>query len=264
MPESAHLPLLLKPDGNGKLSKRDGDRLGFPVFPLRWTDPKTNEISSGYRESGYLPEAFVNMLAFLGWNPGTEQELFTLDELVHEFSVERVSKSGAKFDVEKAHWYNHQYLSKKTPSELATLLIPILEEKNIEVCEEYVEQVCSLIHDRAVLIPDLFAQSHFFFLEPESYDEKVVAKIWKTETPTLLTEYLQVLEATEPFTKENIETNTKEFVQNKSIGMGQLMNPLRLTVVGTNAGPGMMDMMAVIGKEFIIPRITAGIEKIKI
>ncbi|MFN8135333.1 MAG: glutamate--tRNA ligase, partial [Bacteroidales bacterium] len=252
MPEFAHLPLLLKPDGNGKLSKRDGDRLGFPVFPLRWTDPKSGEISSGYRESGYLPEAFVNMLAFLGWNPGTEQELFSTEDLIEHFSIERVSKSGAKFDVEKAHWFNHQYLSKKTPAELASLLIPILEEKNIEVCPEYVEEVCALVRERAVLIPDLFTQSHFFFLDPQAYDEKVVAKIWKPETPALLADYIPVLENTEPFTKEDIEAATKEFVQNKGIGMGQLMNPLRLTVVGTNAGPGMMDMMAVIGKEFII------------
>ncbi len=262
MPEFAHLPLLLKPDGNGKLSKRDGDRLGFPVFPLRWTDPKSGEVSSGYRESGYLPEAFVNMLAFLGWNPGTEQELFNIEELVEHFSIERVSKSGAKFDVEKAHWFNHQYLSKKTPAELATLLIPILEEKSIEVCFEYVEEVCALVRERAVLIPDLYTQSHFFFVEPEAYDEKVISKIWKPETPALLTEYIPVLENIDPFTKENIELATKEFVQNKGIGMGQLMNPLRLTVVGTNAGPGMMDMMAVIGKEFIIPRVKKGIETI--
>jgi len=264
MPEFAHLPLLLKPDGNGKLSKRDGDRLGFPVFPLRWVDPKSGEVSSGYRESGYLPEAFINMLAFLGWNPGTEKELFTMDELVNDFSIERVSKSGAKFDVEKAHWYNHQYLSKKTPAELARFLIPMLQEKNIDACTEYVEQVCTLIHDRSVLIPDLWNQSHFFFLDPESYDEKVVSKIWKAETPALLIAYIQVLESAEPFTKENIELITKEFVQNKGIGMGQLMNPLRLTVVGTNAGPGMMDMMAVIGKEFILPRIQMGIDKISL
>ena len=262
MPEFAHLPLLLKPDGNGKLSKRDGDRLGFPVFPLRWTDPKSGEISSGYRESGYLPEAFVNMLAFLGWNPGTEQELFSTEDLIEYFSIERVSKSGAKFDVEKAHWYNHQYLSKKTPAELATLLIPILEEKGIEVSPGYVEEVCALVRERAVLIPDLYTQSHFFFVDPQAYDEKVVSKIWKPETPALLAEYLPVLENVEPFTKENIETATKEFVQNKGIGMGQLMNPLRLTVVGTNAGPGMMDMMAVIGKAFIIPRVKKGIETI--
>jgi len=264
MPEFAHLPLLLKPDGNGKLSKRDGDRLGFPVFPLQWTDPKTGEVSSGYRESGYLPEAFINMLAFLGWNPGTEQELFTMDDLVENFSIERVSKSGAKFDLEKAHWYNHQYLSKKTPAELALLLFPILKEKNIDASSEYVEKVCALIHDRAVLIPDLWIHSMFFFCGPEAYDDKVVAKIWKTETPALLTQYIQVLAATEPFTKENIEFNTKTFGQEKGIGMGQLMNPLRLTVVGTNAGPGMMDMMVLIGKEIIIERIQKGIELIKV
>lgn len=264
MPEFAHLPLLLKPDGNGKLSKRDGDRLGFPVFPLQWTDVKSGEVSSGYRQSGYLKEAFINMLAFLGWNPGSEKEIFTIDELIEAFSIERVSKSGAKFDLEKAHWYNHQYLSKKTPTELAALLIPILEEKNIEVCTEYVEQVCALIHERVILIPDLWTQSQFFFLDPETYEDKVVAKIWKTETPALLDEYITVLESTDPFTPENIELKTKEFVQHKGIGMGQLMNPFRLTVVGTNAGPGMMDMAAVIGKEYIIPRVRRGIENIKI
>ncbi len=225
MPEFAHLPLLLKPDGNGKLSKRDGDRLGFPVFPMRWTDPVSGEVSSGYRESGYLPEAFINMLAFLGWNPGTEQELFSMDELIECFSIDRVSKSGAKFDVEKAHWYNHQYLSKKSPAELAVFLMPILEEKGISCENVFVENVCKLIHDRAVLIPDLWEQSHFFFVEPTSYDDKVVAKIWKAETPALLGEYIPVLEAAEPFTKDNIEIATKDFVQGKSIGMGQLMNP---------------------------------------
>jgi len=264
MPEFAHLPLLLKPDGNGKLSKRDGDRLGFPVFPLRWTDPKTQEVSSGYRESGYLPEAFINMLAFLGWNPGTEQELFTLEELINEFNIDRVSKSGAKFDVEKAHWYNHQYLAKKSPAVLASYLTPVLQEKNIDVCSSYIEDVCALIHDRAVLIPDLWTQSHFFFVAPDTYDEKVIAKIWKQDTPTLLKEYIPILESTEPFTKENIELKTKEYVQAKGIGMGQLMNPLRLTVVGTNAGPGMIDMMAIIGKDFIIQRIQAGVEKISV
>jgi len=262
MPEFAHLPLLLKPDGNGKLSKRDGDRLGFPVFPLQWTDPKSGDVSSGYRESGYLPEAFINMLAFLGWNPGTEQELFSLEGLIDIFSIERVSKSGAKFDVEKAHWFNHQYLSKKTPAELAKLLIPLLEKKNIDVCDEYVEKVCALIHDRAVLIPDLWSQSHFFFLDPESYDEKVISKIWKPETPALLTEFAGLLETVEPFTAENIHQVTSEFVQAKGVGMGQLMNPFRLTVVGTNAGPGMMDMAAVIGKEYVIERIKKGIKSI--
>jgi glutamyl-tRNA synthetase len=263
MPEFAHLPLLLKPDGNGKLSKRDGDRLGFPVFPLKWTDPKSGEVSSGYRESGYLPEAFINMLAFLGWNPGTEQELFTMEELSEAFTIDRVSKSGAKFDLEKTHWYNHQYMAKKSPVELASLLIPILKEKNIAVCEDYVEQVCSLIRDRIVLIPDLWTQSQFFFNDPDGYDEKVIAKIWKPETSDILKDFIPVLEAIEPFTKENLETGIKEYIQEKGIGMGQLMNPFRLTIVGTNAGPGMMDIAVVIGKDYIIPRIKKGIEKIK-
>lgn len=262
MPEFAHLPLLLKPDGNGKLSKRDGDRLGFPVFPLQWTDPKSGEVSSGYRESGYLPEAFINMLAFLGWNPGTEQELFTIDELVDAFSIDRVSKSGAKFDLEKAHWYNHQYLSKKTTTELANLLKPILDSKQIDAPFEFIEQVCGLVRERVVLIPDLWSQSHFFFLDPESYDEKVVAKIWKAETPALLKEYIQIIENTEPFSKENLEHNTKAFVEQKGIGMGQLMNPFRLTIVGTNAGPGMVHMAVLIGKEKIIARIKSGISNI--
>jgi glutamyl-tRNA synthetase len=264
MPEFAHLPLLLKPDGNGKLSKRDGDRLGFPVFPLQWTDPKSGEISSGYRESGYLPDAFINMLAFLGWNPGTEQELFTKDELINAFSIERVSKSGAKFDLEKAYWFNHQYMAQLSASQLAKLFIPILVEKDIEICTDYVEEVCELIKDRVILIPDLWKQSHFFFLDPESYDEKVVAKIWKPETPTLLREYAEILEAVVPFSSQNIHNRTTEFVQNKGIGMGQLMNPFRLTIVGTNAGPGMFDMAQVIGKEYIIPRILRAVETISL
>lgn len=264
MPEFAHLPLLLKPDGNGKLSKRDGDRLGFPVFPLKWTDPNSGEVSSGYRESGYLSEAFINMLAFLGWNPGSEQELFTMDELSEAFSIERVSKSGAKFDLEKAHWYNHQYMSRKTPAELASLLIPVLNEKNIAASAEYVEKVCSLVHERIVLIPDLWTQSKFFFTDPEEYDEKVAVKIWKPETASILKDFTGILEKTEPFTKENLETGIKDFIQQKQIGMGQLMNPFRLTVVGTNAGPGMMDIAEVIGKEVIIQRIKRGIEAISL
>ncbi|HOW31110.1 MAG TPA: glutamate--tRNA ligase [Bacteroidales bacterium] len=263
MPEFAHLPLLLKPDGNGKLSKRDGDRLGFPVFPLKWTDPKSGEISSGYRESGYLPEAFINMLAFLGWNPGTEQELFSMEELCHAFTIDRVSKSGAKFDVEKAHWYNHQYMARKAPAELASLLNPLLKAKNIEASEDYVQQVCMLIHDRVVLIPDLWSQSHFFFVDPDDYDATVTAKIWKPETSALIADFIPVLEKTEPFTKEALETNIKAFIQAKGIGMGQLMNPFRLAMVGTNAGPGMLDIATIIGRENTIRRVSRGIEKIK-
>ncbi|HNX42928.1 MAG TPA: glutamate--tRNA ligase [Bacteroidales bacterium] len=264
MPEFAHLPLLLKPDGNGKLSKRDGDRLGFPVFPLRWTDPKSGEVSSGYRESGYLPEAFINMLAFLGWNPGTEQEIFSMDELCEAFTIDRVSKSGAKFDLEKAHWYNHQYMSRKTPAELASFLRPLLIEKNINFDEDYVEKVCALVHERVVLKPDLWTQSQYFFSDPENYDEKVVLKIWKPETPALLQDLIHLIKATEPYTEENLEATIHAYIAEKSIGMGKLMNPFRLAVVGTNAGPGMMDIAALIGKEKIIQRIQKAIDRIKV
>jgi glutamyl-tRNA synthetase len=264
MPEFAHLPLLLKPDGNGKLSKRDGDRLGFPVFPLKWTDPKTGEVSSGYRESGYLPEAFINMLALQGWHLDSDKELFSMQELIDAFSIDRCSKSGAKFDPEKAKWFNHHYLSSKPVATLASYLMPILEANSIVATKEFVEQVCGLVHDRAVLIPDLFEQSRFFFMEPGAYDDKVVAKIWKPETPALLTKYISILEKTEPFSIENIETASKEFVLQQGIGMGQLMSPFRLCVVGTSAGPGMLEMAVLIGKEKIIDRINKGIQKIKV
>jgi len=263
MPEFAHLPLLLKPDGNGKLSKRDGDRLGFPVFPLQWTDPKTGEVSSGYKESGYLPEAFMNMLALLGWHLDSDKEIFSMEELVHDFSIDRCSKSGAKFDPEKAKWFNHHYLSVKPAAELASYLMPILEEKGIKVSQDYAEKVCGLIHDRAVLIPDLYDQSLFFFHAPEVYDEKVVAKIWKAETSTLLIEYISVLEELYPYNVETIESATKQFVADKGIGIGQLMNPLRLCVVGTSAGPGMMEMAALIGKDKIVDRVRQGIKSIQ-
>ena len=263
MPEFAHLPLLLKPDGNGKLSKRDGDRLGFPVFPLRWTDPITGEVSSGYRESGYLPEAFLNMLALLGWHLDSDKEIFSLDELVDAFSIDRCSKSGAKFDPEKAKWFNHHYLSAKPVSTLASYLKPILEDKGIDVPDKYIEEVCKLVHDRAVLIPDLFEQSRFFFLAPESYDDKVISKTWKSETPSQLSNYISVLERLNPFTVDNIEMATKQFIEVEGIGMGQIMNPFRLCVVGTSAGPGMFEISSLMGKDLIIQRIQAGIEKIK-
>jgi glutamyl-tRNA synthetase len=263
MPEFAHLPLLLKPDGNGKLSKRDGDRLGFPVFPLRWTDPKTGEISSGYRESGYLPDAFINMLALLGWNPGTEQEIFSMDELIQSFTIERVGKSGAKYDPEKAKWFNHHYMSALADAELAGHLFTILKEKGIEESMQFITKVCSLVKERVVLLPDLWEQSWFFFKAPETYDEKVIQKIWKPETSAILAAFANKLEGVEAFTAVAVEATAKDFILEKSIGMGQLMSPFRLTIVGTNAGPGMFEMAEVIGKEKILKRIAAGIEKIK-
>jgi glutamyl-tRNA synthetase len=262
MPQFAHLPLLLKPDGNGKLSKRDGDRLGFPVFPMRWTDPKTGEVSSGYRESGYLPDAFINMLALLGWNPGTEQEIFSMHELIQSFSIERVGKSGAKYDPEKARWFNHHYMAALPDDELAKHLLSILKEKGITETPQHVTHVCSLVKERVVLLPDLWEQSWFFFKAPRTYDEKVIQKIWKSETPEILSAFTKKLEKITPFTATAIEHVAKEFIMEMGIGMGQLMSPFRLTIVGTNEGPGMFEMAEVIGKEQIIERLKTGVGKI--
>lgn len=263
MPCFAHLPLLLKPDGNGKLSKRDGDRLGFPVFPLRWTDPKTGEVSSGYRESGYLPDAFINMLALLGWNPGTEQEIFTMDELIASFSIERVGKSGAKYDPEKAKWFNHHYLAALSDEVLAGYLMTILAIKGIICSIEFATKVCGLVKERANLLPDLWEQSWFFFKAPETYDEKVIQKIWNPDTSEIIECFAEKLSKTEPFTSKVIESVAKDFILDRGIGMGQLMSPFRLAIVGQNAGPAMFEMAEVIGKEEIVRRIKTVIQRIK-
>jgi len=263
MPEFAHLPLLLKPDGNGKLSKRDGDRLGFPVFPLQWMDPVTKDISSGYRESGYLPDAFVNMLAFLGWNPGTEQELFTMDELIHEFSLERVGKHGSKFDPEKARWYNHQYLVKKPEKELIGLLKQELEKRNLHFEDPYMATVIHLIKERANLIPDLWNNSWFFFVPPTAYDEQVVQKVWNPAPVVfaLLTSFLKEAEAISEWNHDQVYAFIQDFVSRKDMKMGQLMNPLRLLMAGNNQGPGIMDIATTLGKEEFLKRIETGLEK---
>lgn len=263
MPKFAHLPLLLKPDGNGKLSKRDGDRLGFPVFPLQWTDPVTKEISSGYRETGYLPEAFVNMLAFLGWNPGTEQELFTMDELIHEFSLERVGKHGSKFDPEKARWYNHQYLVKKPEKELIGLLKQELEKRNLHFEDPYMATVIHLIKERANLIPDLWNNSWFFFVAPTAYDEQVVQKVWNPApvVSALLGSFLKEAAGIAEWGHDPVHAFIQDFISRKNMKMGQLMNPLRLLMVGNNQGPGIMDIAATLGKKEFLKRIETGLEK---
>lgn len=263
MPKFAHLPLLLKPEGNGKLSKRDGDRLGFPVFPLQWTDPVTKDISSGYRESGYFPEAFVNMLAFLGWNPGTEQELFTMDELIHEFSIERVGKHGSKFDPEKALWYNHHYLVNKPEKELIVLLNQELEKRNLHFKESYIGTVIHLIKERANLIPDLWINSWFFFVSPMVYDEQVVQKVWNpalvvsAHVNSFLEEAAEITE----WGYNPIQVFIQDFISRKNMKMGQLMNPLRLLIVGNNQGPGIMDIATILGKEEFLKRIETGLGK---
>ena len=259
MPKFAHLPLLLKPDGNGKLSKRDGDRLGFPVFPLQWTDPVTQETSSGYRESGYLPEAFVNMLSFLGWNPGTDQEIYSMDELVSAFSLERVGKHGSKFDPEKAKWFNHQYLQKKTDEELSVLLIPMLKDKGISPAKDYVLKVIGLIRERANLIPDLWNQSSFFFVAPSVYDPLVIQKVWNSSVSKVISAFAQHVAQVTSWTDVSLNSAIQEFIISQNIKMGQLMNPLRLIIVGGNIGPGMMDIAVVLGKEEFTRRIETGL-----
>ena len=259
-PEFAHLPLLLKPDGNGKLSKRDGDRLGFPVFPLQWKDPKTGELSSGYREDGYFPEAFVNMLALLGWNPGDERELFTLDELTQVFSIERVNKSGAKFDPEKAKWFNHQYLIRKSDDELANLFMPVLKEHGIEADKDFVKTVVGLVKERATFVKDLWDQSYFFFVAPEEYDKKAVKKRWKAQSYDQMKELTEILKITEPFTSGNIEETVKKWIEEKEYGMGAVMNAFRLLIVGALKGPHLFDIVALIGKEETLKRMEKGLQ----
>jgi len=262
-PEFAHLPLLLKPNGNGKLSKRDGDKLGFPVFPLQWIDPKTNEVSSGYREGGYFPEAFINMLALLGWNSGTEQELFTMDELIEAFSIDRVGKSGSKFDPEKAKWFNHQYLIAKSDDELAGLYLRILENKGIKTDYNFVKTICGLIKERASFVEDFWDQSNFFFQAPDSYDSKIVKKKWKENTPQLLIEILNRFENIDTFAAENIENSIKEYLFEKNLGMGQVMNVIRLSLVGSNKGPDLFTIIELLGKKEVVKRVNSAINRIE-
>ncbi len=264
MPQFAHLPLLLKPDGNGKLSKRDGDRLGFPVFPLQWTDPKTGDISSGYREAGYFPEAVVNFLALLGWNPGTEQEIFSMQELINTFSLERVSKSGAKFDFEKGKWFNHHYLIGKSNAELCSYFMPIVKEKNITVSTEKLAKIIGLIKERANFIADFWEQSSFFFIAPMSYDEKAVQKRWKENTSAILTELIEVLNEISDFSNtEACEEAIKGWAEEKGYGLGAVMNPFRLALVGELKGPHLFDITAIIGKGETIKRVQNAIETLK-
>ncbi|MDQ1772361.1 glutamate--tRNA ligase [Labilibaculum sp. A4] len=264
MPKFAHLPLILKPVGKGKLSKRDGDKLGFPVFPLEWTDPKTNEVSSGYREGGYFPEAFINMLAFLGWNPGTEQEIFSMEELSQAFSLERVGKSGSKFDPEKTKWFNRQYLMTKSDEEIGILFAEqILKAKGIDADQETVNRVCGMVKDRVDFVSELWEHVNYFFEAPVEFDAKTVKKGWKEDTPALVTELKGILEGIEDFSSANSEEIVKEWITAKEIGFGKVMNPFRLAVVGAGKGPHMFDIIEILGKKETIARLDYAMENIK-
>jgi glutamyl-tRNA synthetase len=251
-PEFAHLPLILKPIGNGKLSKRDGDKLGFPVFPLEWKNDEG--ISSGYREKGYFPEAVVNFLALLGWNDGTDKELFSLDELVDAFDLNRVHKAGAKFDPEKNKWFNHQYLIRRDNESLANDFAKILNAKGIEKPFEYVVRVVSLIKERAHFVSEFWELGDYFFIAPTTYDEKA-AKNWKDDTSGIMSDLIDVLESVENFTSAEIETKVKDWMTANEIGMGKVMQPFRLSVVGALKGPHLFDIVEMIGMEETVHRI---------
>ncbi|WP_315366135.1 glutamate--tRNA ligase [Prevotella koreensis] len=260
MPRFAHLPLLLKPDGKGKLSKRDGDRLGFPVFPLEWHDPKTGEVSNGFREQGYFPEAVLNFLALLGWNPGTEQELFTLDELVKQFDISKCSKAGARFDFQKAIWFNHEYILNKSDDEIAELFAPIVAGNGVEESMARVRQVVHMMKDRVNFVRELWSLCSFFFVPPIEYDEKTTRKRWKADSPQVMTELAEVLEGLDDFSIENQERVVMAWVESKGYKLGDVMNAFRLTLVGEGKGPGMFDITAFLGKEETLTRMRRAIE----
>lgn len=261
MPEFAHLPLILKPDGHGKLSKRDGDRLGFPVFPIEWKSPE-GEISSGYREAGYFSDAHINMLAFLGWNPGTSQEIFSLSELIEAFSLERVGKSGAKFDPDKTKWFNEQYLRSKSNEELAVLVKPLIDSKGyVYSSDAFLAGVCGLMKERATFISDLL-EDDYLFVAPNQYDEKTLRKKWKDNTPEIINELRVILEGITNFTSYDIEVAFKAFLEKNELGFGAVLPGFRLLVTGAGMGPSMFDICSLLGKEETLKRIDDGLEKV--
>lgn len=263
MPRFAHLPLLLKPDGKGKLSKRDGDRLGFPVFPLEWHDPKTGEVSNGFREQGYFPEAVINFLALLGWNPGTEQEMFTLDELVEQFDITKCSKAGARFDYQKGIWFNHEYILRKSNEEISKLFAPIVAGNGIDESMERITKVVSMMKDRVSFVKELWPLCSFFFIPPTEYDEKTVRKRWKENSAQVMGELVEVLEGIDDFSLENQEHIVMAWVESKGYKLGDVMNAFRLTLVGEGKGPGMFDISAFLGKEETLRRLRRAIEVLK-
>ena len=260
MPRFAHLPLLLKPAGKGKLSKRDGDRLGFPVFPLEWHDPKTGEVSSGYRESGYFPEAVINFLAFLGWNPGTEREMYSLDELAQLFDITKCSKAGARFDYQKEIWFNHEYILAKSAQEIAGIFAPIVAENGVDESMERITKVVEMMKDRVNFVKELWPLCKFFFVAPTEYDEKTRKKRWKEDSAQQLTELMEVLEGIDDFSIENQEQIVHQWIEQKGYKLGNIMNAWRLTLVGEGKGPGMFDISAFLGKQETLDRMKRAIE----
>ena len=261
-PKFAHLPLILKPDGHGKLSKRDGDRLGFPVFPIDWIDPKSGEKSSGYREQGYFKDAFINMLVMLGWNPGTAQEVFTMTELIEAFTLERVGKAGAKFDADKTKWYNQQYLRETSDEELAQLTVPFLEADGLDYNMETLPAICGMMKERAHFVKEIIQDGTFFFQRPSEYDEKMVSKKWKPETGGYVRGAWDVLSTTEPFAAEPLHNAFKQYLEDQGLGFGKVAPGLRVSVTGKGMGPDLFQTIEILGKEEVSARIDAAIAKL--
>ena len=262
MPQFAHLPLLLKPDGNGKLSKRDGDRLGFPVFPLEFHNEKDGTVSSGYRESGYFPEAVINFLALLGWHNTGDQEIFSMDELIAQFSLDRVSKSGAKFDYEKGKWFNHQYLQMKSDDELADLFAPVLKQHGVTAEKALVAKVIGLTKDRVNFVPELWEQTNYFFVAPTEYDEKSLAKRWKEDSPRHMQELLELLEPQQDWSAEALDSLVMGWIAQKEYGVGLVMNAFRICLVGAARGPHIWAITDVLGKDETLRRVRTALTKI--
>ena len=261
-PKFAHLPLILKPTGKGKLSKRDGDKMGFPVFPLNWLDPKSDELIKGYKEWGYFPETLINILALLGWSSGTDKELFTMDELIKEFSLEKVQKSGAKFDPKKAIWFNQQYLKNKTDKELSELFMPILKQKDFEPEQAKVIKIVGLIKERANFVADFWNLSSYFFEAPKEFDKKSKKKAWKNTAPEIITDLKNVIRDITDFKSENIENIVKQWLTDKELGFGKVIMPLRLLMVGSMSGPHVFDIIEMLGKDEVLQRMDFGLNNL--
>jgi glutamyl-tRNA synthetase len=255
MPQFAHLPLLLKPDGNGKLSKRDADQLGFPIFPLTWKDPESGEIAMGYKESGYLPEALLNFLAFLGWNPGTTQEIFSIDELIQAFSIERIGKAGAKFDIQKAQWFNQQYLRAKSDTELAQFLLESVKKEGIACSDEKAQKIVTAMKERVTFPKDFWEQGQFFFSAPAAFDQGVATKKWNDEAIKVLSAYRDEIKTLGQLNAVNAKETLESVTAALGIGTGKILQSLRLAITGAGGGPDLMMIMEIIGKDEVVGRI---------
>ncbi len=264
MPQFAHLPLLLKPDGNGKLSKRDADKGGFPIFPLNWTDPKTGELAKGFREGGYLPEAMINFLAFLGWNPGTEQEIFSMEQLIEAFTIERVGKAGARFDIQKVQWFNQQYLRAKSDDELVKYLNHSLAEQKIPCSEDKMMKIVSIMKERVTFPNDFWEQGKFFFIAPTSFDEQLVAKKWNDDTVKVLSAYRDSLKGADNLMAEKAKNSLEQVTTSLGIKTGQILQMLRMVITGGASGPDLMVTIEILGAEEVVSRISYALNTLKV